>query len=287
MGLTAICLWSMIVALIKEVSRDFGPIGGAALIYSLASILLFLSFGWTRIKDFSITYLIWGSILFVAYELCMALSIGYTHNNKQAIEVGMVNYLWPTLTILFSNFFNQQKSNLLIIPGICLSMFGICWVLGGEYGLSINAVMLNIYANPLSYGLAFLGAILWATYCTVTARSANGKNGITLFFVMVSIILWIKWMLIGDSFPPLELNSLIYVVGAAFAMGMGYGAWNIGIMYGNVTLLAVASYFTPVLSSLISAVFLNTYLGFSFWQGTCMVSLGALLCWISTRKKTK
>jgi len=76
-GLTAVFLWSLIVALIKEVSHYFGPIGGAALIYSCASIILLFSFGWTHLKEFPLKYLIWGSLLFVAYEICLALSIGY------------------------------------------------------------------------------------------------------------------------------------------------------------------------------------------------------------------
>ncbi len=31
------------------------------------------------------------------------------------------------------------------------------------------------------------------------------------------------------------------------ALGFGYAAWNIGILHGNVTVLAAVSYFTPVL----------------------------------------
>ena len=148
-GLTAIVLWSTIVALIKEVSHYFGPIGGAALIYSLASVLLLLTFGWTRLKDFPRQYLLWGSLLFVAYEICLALSIGYSTNSRQAIEVGMVNYLWPTVTILFSILFNHQKANLLIVPGVCLSMIGICMVLGGDAGFNLH----NIWQNILSLSL--------------------------------------------------------------------------------------------------------------------------------------
>ena len=37
-------------------------------------------------------------------------------SRQQAIEVGMVNYLWPSLTILFAILFNGQKSSWLVIP---------------------------------------------------------------------------------------------------------------------------------------------------------------------------
>lgn len=284
-GLSAIILWSMIVALIKIISQFFGPIAGAALIYSLASVFLLLSFGWTSIKSFPVKYLIWGSLLFVSYEICLALSIGYSQSHRQAIEVGMVNYLWPSVTILFAVIFNQQKVNWLIIPGLSLSLVGICWVLAGDQGFDLHNILLNIQDNPLSYLLAFLGVLLWSGYCTITARSAAGKNGVTLFFILVSIILWIKWLFAGDYALHFELNAVLYLLLAAFAMAMGYGAWNIGIMHGNVTLLATASYFVPVLSAIASVFILNTSLGLSFWQGALMVCCGALLCWIATKTK--
>jgi hypothetical protein len=62
-------------------------------------------------------YLLAGSLLFVSYEICLALSVGLAGSRQQAIEVGMVNYLWPSLTILFAILFNGQKSSWLVIPG--------------------------------------------------------------------------------------------------------------------------------------------------------------------------
>ena len=99
-GLVAVLLWSAIVGLIRGVSEHLGPTGGAAMMYSLASVFLLLSFGRVRLGEFPRRYLAWGSLLFVAYELCLALSIGYAGSARQAIEVGMVNYLWPTFTIV-------------------------------------------------------------------------------------------------------------------------------------------------------------------------------------------
>ncbi|WP_111828165.1 MULTISPECIES: aromatic amino acid DMT transporter YddG [Acinetobacter] len=282
-GLVAIFLWSLIVALIKDVSSHFGAVGGAALVYTLASIFLLCSVGWTRLKSFPKAYLIWGSILFVAYELCLSLSIGYSSNNRQAIEVGMVNYLWPTFTMVAAILFNQQKANFLIIPGFAISLLGIGWVLGGEQGFDLAGMLQNIQQNPLSYGLAFIGTLLWAAYCTLTARIAKGVNGITLFFMLVAIVLWIKYLLMGGGSFDFDWSSSLSLLFAAAAMGFGYAAWNVGILHGNVTLLAGASYFIPVFSALCSAILLSTPLTLSFWSGALMVCLGSILCWIATR----
>ncbi|TCB73291.1 aromatic amino acid DMT transporter YddG [Acinetobacter sp. ANC 4173] len=284
-GLIAVLLWSSIVGLIRSVSESLGATGGAAMMYSVASVFLLMSIGFPRISEFPRKYLIWGSILFVSYELCLSLSIGYANTNRQAIEVGMVNYLWPALTMVSAIIFNQQKSNLLVIPGFLIAILGICWVLGGEQGFDLPSMLANIQDNPLSYGLAFTGALIWAAYCTVTARIANGNNGVTLFFILTACALWMKYLFIGGQAMTFDLHAIVYLALAAGAMGFGYAAWNVGILHGNVTVLAGASYFIPVFSAALAALVLKTPLSISFWQGSAMVCLGSVLCWLATRQK--
>ena len=282
-GLVAVLMWSSIVGLLRSVSDRLGATGGAAMMYSVASVFLLLSVGPVRLRDFPRRYLAWGSLLFVTYELCLSLSIGYANTARQAIEVGMVNYLWPTFTIVAAILFNRQATNLLIVPGFVLSILGISWVLGGAQGLDPAGMLANVRDNPLSYGLAFAGALIWAAYCTVTARIANGKNGVTLFFILVATSLWIKYLLGGGGRMDFTFDAVVHLLLAAAAMGLGYGAWNVGILHGNVTILAGASYFTPVLSAALSTLLLRAPLSLAFWQGAAMVCGGAILCWLATR----
>lgn len=282
-GMLAILLWSAIVGLIKNVSEGFGAVGGAALIYSASAILLIFTVGLPKLRAFPRSYLIIGSVLFVCYELCLSLSLGFTHSGRQAIEVGMVNYLWPSLTIVLAVIVNRQKTHPLIVPGVLLAVAGICRVLGGDQGFSFSEIAHNVMDNPLSYGLALSGAVIWAVYCVVTKKIANGSNGITLFFILTALTLWLKFLLSPQ--PPFVLSPevCISLALAAMAMGFGYAAWNVGILHGNVTLLAAASYFIPIISSILAAFILRSHLTVAFWQGTAMVSLGSLMCWWSTR----
>lgn len=284
-GLIAVALWSSIVGLIRGVSESFGATGGAALIYTLGSALLLCSVGPTRVSRLPRRYLVIGGGLFVAYEWCLSLSLGYANNARQAIEVGMVNYLWPAFTMTAAILFNRQRSNFLIVPGFMLGILGICWVLGGEQGLDIAAMLANVRSNPLSYGLAFAGAAIWAAYCTVTVRIAKGQNGVTLFFALTAATLWIKYALQDNPPMTMTLHSIALLVLAASAMGFGYAAWNVGILRGNVTILAGASYFIPVFSAAIAAALLSAPLSLAFWQGACMVTGGSLLCWFATRSR--
>lgn len=282
-GLIAVLLWSSIVGLIRGVSESFGATGGAALIYTVGAILLSFTVGITKVRQFSGRYLFWGSILFVAYELCLSLSIGYANSGRQAIEVGMVNYLWPSFTMLAAIAFNKQKSNWLIVPGFAVAILGICLVLGGDQGLDIVGMVENIKTNPLSYGLAFSGALIWAAYCTVTTRMAGGKNGITLFFALTALALWLKYFTTESGGIEVTYHGIFYLAMAAAAMGFGYAAWNVGILHGNVTILAGASYFIPVFSAALAAALLQAPLSFAFWKGAAMVCAGSILCWFATR----
>lgn len=282
-GLVAVLLWASVVGMIKSVSLSFGATGGAALLYTLASLFLLIVPGLGRLSQFPRRYLIVGGLLFVSYELCLALSIGFSTSARQAIEVGMVNYLWPTFTLVGTILFNRQRARPWLIVGLLLAMLGIAWVLGGDQGLSLSGMLANVQRNPLSYGLAFAGALIWAAYCVVTPKMAAGRNGVTLFFMLTAAALWIKLAFTRDIAWAIGPVDVLVLVLASAAMGFGYAAWNVGILRGNPTLLATASYFTPVLSAAFAAMVLQSAPPLSFWQGAAMVSAGSLICWLATR----
>ncbi|MBF0865969.1 EamA family transporter [Gluconobacter sp. R71646] len=66
-------------------------------------------------------YLLLGGVLFVGTELSFSLSIGYAANNHQAIEVSMINYLWPTFTMIASILLKGRRATWLIFPGVLVS----------------------------------------------------------------------------------------------------------------------------------------------------------------------
>ncbi|MNE57410.1 Methyl viologen resistance protein YddG [compost metagenome] len=99
LGLLAIVLWSSVVGLIRSVSEGLGPVGGAAMIYSVGTLFLLVVMGIPKLREFRRSYLILGSLLFVLYEICLSLSLGYASNRTQAIELGMINYLLPSCSM--------------------------------------------------------------------------------------------------------------------------------------------------------------------------------------------
>jgi drug/metabolite transporter (DMT)-like permease len=283
MGLIAIVLWASMVGLIKHISAEIGPEMGITLIYSFSAVILLLIFRLPNLKLISKKYLFLATSLFIAYELCFSFAIGYAKNAQQAIEVSIVHYLWPSFTVLAFVLFKELKFNILIIFGLLLSVSGIVYIQAGSGQFNIHSLMSNLKDNPLSYILAFMAAIIWAFYCVVTKKMSQGQNPISIFFIGVTLILWIKLYFTQQlSIPTIDMSLFFSLLCAALAIGLGYAAWNFGIIHGNITVLVVASYFTPIISSVLAMFLLNAYLSSSFWQGTLMVTLGSLLCWVST-----
>ncbi|MGF1698763.1 aromatic amino acid DMT transporter YddG [Photobacterium makurazakiensis] len=284
-GCTAILLWSCIVAFIRNVTEQLGPIGGAAMIYTVSSVFLALFIGLPNPKRFSLKYLLIGGGLFVAYEMCLSLALGMANSRHQAVEMGVINYLWPCLTVLLAVIVSKKPVNPLLYPAMALSFFGVAWTVSGDEGLSVALLAANVASNPVSYSLAFVGAFLWAIYCNLTKRLAKGENGITWFFIGTAIALWVKYLLSNE--PPMAwtLQAGIDLMLAASVMGAGYALWNIAIIGGNMVMLATFSYFTPIFSTFLSAILLDIELTTSFWQGVVMVTVASLSCWWLTRKQ--
>ncbi|WP_211830432.1 aromatic amino acid DMT transporter YddG [Kistimonas asteriae] len=284
-GCLAILFWSTIVAFVRNVTEQLGPVGGAAMIYTVSSILLAVFIGLPHPKLFRIRYLLLGGSLFVSYEIFLVLALGLANDRLQAIEIGLINYLWPCLTVLLTVTINRQPVSFLLYPALLLAFLGVAWTVSGDEGLSLTRLAANVATNPLSYSMAFIGAFIWAVYCNVTKRLSGGHNAITWFFMATASALWITYFISDAPTLVFTTGAVVDLLLAATAMGMGYALWNIGIIGGNMVLLAVLSYFTPLLSTLIAAILLNVTLSVTFWQGVIMVTAASLMCWWLTRNK--
>ena len=284
-GLVAVVLWSGSVGLIRSVSELPGPPGGAAMAFSAAGCPAAMVLGLPRPGAFNKTYLWLGGALFVVYEVCLALSLGWASNHSQVLELGMINYLWPCLTILLAVLCGQQKASPLLWPGVLLSFAGIVWVMKGDGPLSSDAFVRNMQANPVAYGLAGCAAVLWPAYSVLTRRFAGGKSAIPIFLLATAAALWVKYALGPEPAIELSIRGVAQVLVLGGFMAAAYSCWNHGIQRGHLTLLAVASYFTPILSVLLASLWLGVRPTAGFWQGVLMVTGGSLLCWRSTRSR--
>ncbi|MCL9776877.1 aromatic amino acid DMT transporter YddG [Vibrio methylphosphonaticus] len=286
-GIGAILLWSCLLALTRNIAELFGPIGGAALMYTVSAVALVVVMGVPKLKTFSVKYLVVGGGLFVCYEIFLALALGMANDRHQAMEMAIINYLWPALTVLFAVMMSKRRINMMVYPSVLLAFFGVVWCITGDEGLSLDLIMKNIATNPISYFMAVSAAFIWAVYCNITPIMSNGKNAIVLFFIATASVLWIQYALSDEQGMTFSVSAVLILLLSGVVMGAGYALWNYAIIGGNMMLLATFSYFTPVLSTVFSSFYLSVALGASFWQGVTMVTIGSLTCYWATREKVK
>lgn len=285
-GVLAILLWSSLTAFVRDLSELFSPIGGAALVYSVSALFLMVVMGTPKIKSFPRAYLIIGGSLFVTYEICLALSLGMANTRLQAMEMAIINYLWPALTILLTIIVNRSKVSFLVYPSIAIAFFGVAWCIGGDQGLSVTSLISNIADNPLTYLMAFSAAIIWAIYCTVTIKMSGGKNAITLFFIATASTLWFQYALSDEPGFTFTAQSSFTLLTAGIVIGSGYALWNQAVIGGNIILLGTLSYFTPIFSTVFASFYLSVALADSFLHGVVLVTIGSLMCFWVTRSKS-
>lgn len=281
-GMTSILLWASMVGLVKQVSLLFGASFGVALVYTVSAVILMLIFRLPQFDRVSWRFLGVSSVLFVAYELCFSFAIAYSQSGVQAIEVSILNYLWPCLTILALVLARELRFNVWVVVGLGVCLYGVIDIqMGGSF--DVWRFINNAKQNPISYILATVGAVIWAVYCVIIKKMSGGQNLIAVYFVLTALAMWVKFWLLGDGMPSqMDAVAMGYLLLAGAAIGLGYGAWNFGILKGRAVPMVIASYFTPVLSSVMASILLGADLQPSFWSGVLLVSVGSLVCYLAT-----
>ena len=289
-GLIAVVCWSCTVGLMRSVAEALGAIGGAAVLYSVSALFVLLVKGVptrAQLRGVSRVYLIACGLLFACYEICLSVAIGLAHDRPQSLELGMINYLWPCLTIVLAVLCRQQRARWWLWPGVALCLWGLVLVMGEGAADSSAPWWRNLgahmAANPLAYALAFGAALMWPAYSVLARMFGGGFNGVGMFLCGTAALLWLQWLALDTT--PMQWSWAVaaQVLAIGAATGLGYSCWEHGIQRGNLAVLAAGSYFTPVLSALLASLWLSVQPGLPFWQGVVLITLGSLVCWQATR----
>lgn len=286
-GVCAILLWSLTVALGRSLTEQLGPLTAAASVYTIGGIyclayILLTPGTIKRILELPRYYLFGCGTLFVLYMLCLFLAIGFASNRQQVLEVGLINYLWPALTILFSLWILGNHAKPILAPGTLIALSGVFLVLNRDNTIALHSMLSNFLSNPAAYLLALIAAITWALYSNLTRRWAESKsgNGAALFIPATGLILLTACTASHEQ-SIVNLRAVIeaFIMGSVTALG--YVLWDIAMKKGNVVLVAACSYFTPLFSTAISCIYLGIHAGIELWLGCVAIVIGSLISWFA------
>lgn len=284
-GFIAILLWSMSVALTRSLAEALGPFGAAASIYTVSGIMVWMASGKPTLRGQSPAYLILCGLLFVFYMVAFSLAIGLAHSRQQTLELGLINYLWPSLTLLFAVPLLKLKVRWWMWPGAALAFAGVLWAISGGHGLDVHQLLRNVRSNPVAYGLALGAAIAWALYSNLVRIFSKGAGVLPLFLLATGAVLWALYFTYSSTRISMTWRAMTELLAMGAITAISYQCWDIAMKKGNATLVAALSYFTPLSAIFIAGLWLNTLPGASFWPGVGMVVAGSLLCWTASRGK--
>ena len=288
-GLLAIILWSATYALARSISEQIGSLTAGACVYWMGGTFG-LIYAWKKGKRIShfnmpLKYLAVCGGLFVFYMICTYLAIGKLANRHQLLEIALINYLWPSLTILFSLFILRKRAGWWIAPGIALAITGAVLAIFQGTEFSLRELSRNVIANPLAYFITFLAAISWALYSNFTRKwqGQDSSTSVTIFMLCTAAALTILCL-----FFPAETNwtakTAVEVILLGISVTLAYICWDIGMKKGDATLIASCAYFTPVLSTIVSCLYLGILAGWKIWAACACVITGSILCKTSVKK---
>jgi drug/metabolite transporter (DMT)-like permease len=228
------------------------------------------------------TYLFGCGGLFIVYMACLFLAVGTATNRLQVLEVGLVNYLWPSLTLVLAVPLLARKAHATLALG-CLLGFGGILLASLQPAESWEAFTGNFEANWFPYVLALIAAICWALYSNLTHRWAgDAETGAVPLFLLVSgLTLAVLRLLVTERTQWSIQSGIELAYMTVFPTVIAYAFWENAMRRGNMILVTSLSYLTPLISIIISSVYLGVEAGTYLWIGCLLVIVGSLTCKMS------
>ncbi len=196
--------------------------------------------------------------------------------------VGILNYLWPSLTLLFGVLFRHAQANVWWLA------FGLVSVIAGVIAVKFSSWSdpsagitsgSFIQVNMFAYTLAVIDAVAWALYSNLSRKLLNpeGISPVPLYMLVTSLPL--LFIAIGlEPLPSFVPNDIALLVMWAILAATAYLFWDMGMRYGNIVTISIVSMFIPLFSTLVTAILSHHNLSFTLIFGAILVVFGSMLC---------
>lgn len=237
-----------------------------------------------RLRSIPGKYFSYCGAMFVVYTAAIYLAVGLAQNREQLLEVALINYLWPSLTVLLSLLLLKGRASIFLLPGTGLALAGVFLVMTQGTNVTGKSFAAHLAANPAAYGLALLAAVSWAFYSNFARLlSKPGSSGAVEFFLPVTGLVLTLLSMVTSEHPRFDARAGVEACVLAAITGVGYILWDVAMRKGNLLLVVICSYFTPLLSTVVSCVYLRVSTSPRLWTGCLLLVAGSILTWKSVK----
>lgn len=242
-GIAAIALWSSL-ALLTTLTAVLPPFQVLATAFGVAALA---GLGWLAATGRLRTL----RQPLAAFALALVALFGYhalylvAFRHAPAVEVNLINYLWPSLIVLFAAALLRTPLRAGQIVGTLLAFAGVLLLVTRGEALALGWEYVG------GYGAALTAAVVWALYSVLNRRFADVPNtAIVGVCAAVAVLAFAVHVTFETTVVPGALQWA-----ALLAMGLGptgaaFLLWDRGTKAGDLALLGTLSYAAPVLSTL-------------------------------------
>jgi drug/metabolite transporter (DMT)-like permease len=197
-------------------------------------------------------------------------------------EAGLVNYLWPLLIVLFSAFLPGERLRAVHVIGALLGFCGVITLMAGRGELELRA------EHGLGYGFALAGAFVWSGYSVLCRRFGSVPTDAVAAFCLAAAALSLVAHVVFErtvwpAAPAQWLSVLALGIGP---LGAAFYLWDVGVKFGDIRLLGIASYAAPVLSTLLLVVAGFAEPTLALAMACALIVTGALIATLADRRAT-
>jgi len=284
-GLTAALFWSLTVAGGRVLTEAFGGMVSVALIHTTAAVfcifyLLISPLARRSLAANSYKYTLGCGTLFVFYILTFYQALNLASSREQVVIVGLINYLWPALSLGLSIPVLGNRTSLpalLAANGLALSGVVLAIVSAGGYSSAGLVEAFRLDFRP--YLLALAAAVSWGLYNNFSRRwgANSGSGSVPVFIIALAILM--SPVLIGNygriAWSYGIFGILLFI--AVFPTFLAYFFWDLAQRKGHHAAVNSMAYAIPVLSTLATCLFLKLRIPLLTWLGCLLVIIGAAL----------
>lgn len=165
-------------------------------------------------------------------------------------EANLIASLWALFTVLFSGLLPSHRLRTAHVIGALMGLTGATVLVWDKLGAGADAG-----AHAWGFVLAIGGALVWSSYsvasrllAAVPSESIAVSCLATAGLALICSLTFEQWTAPADATSWLALAGLgLGPVGTAFLL------WDVGMKKGDIPLLGVLSYATPIISTALLA----------------------------------
>jgi drug/metabolite transporter (DMT)-like permease len=290
LGFLAIVLWSTSVAFLRSVQEKNGTLNTAFFNLLLGSLFLLIFLWWfqgkelfSKMKKIPLRYFYKVGTFMVIYMVFFYVAVGDASSREAVIVVGIINYLWPGLTFLFSVPVLKNKArHSLLITGIVIAFIGTVMAFMEANRVSLVELKSSLKGGMLPFLFAFFGAVSWGLYSNMTRKYAVKEDiaALPVLFFISAVFFLIIELVKGEALR-LHLSGSGYLEFAylvIFPTAIAYLSWDRAMKKGNKNFISALSYGIPLVSTLTSCYYLHVHIRFGLYAAAFLVIIGAVLC---------